>query len=263
MVANQLIVGGGSGGGGGSGTASTAASSSPTAILDYLMDALSMTTSAVPTASENSPCFHGSTSDHFPDGRTYRYVIEYYLSVPPGGERTKFVKGHPEDFHDLYFAQYIFALCTSWYLKTKQTPFEMKDLLTQAIYIKYSFEPLYSKYIGGGPGPDQDKLNRYLRAIMCDERGIVNCLSRETKAYCDCMKDKKREVKGMERTEFCVGCKIYFPRDGMMKCNGCNYAMFCTEGCHGKNWPKHQEQCEIRQDLQNMDDEIITGKIIK
>ena len=70
------------------------------------------------------------------------------------------------------------------------------------------------------------RLNRYIRNIECDERGIINCLSRETKAYCDCMNDKKREVKGMDKTEFCVGCKIYFPRDGMMKCKAAKLQCF-------------------------------------
>lgn len=126
----------------------------------------------------------------------------------------------------------------------------MKDLLTHAINIKYAFEPLYSKYKGRGPGPDHDKLNRYIRNIECDERGIINCLSRETKAYCDCMNDKKREVKGMDKTEFCVGCRIYFPRDGMMKCNGCKIAMFCTEDCFSKHSPAHREHyCNAKQEL--------------
>ena len=240
-------------GGGGSGTTgitSRAASSSPTALWDELMDALSLATTAavaaVPAAatatiaSENSPCCHGSTSDHFLDGRTYRNVIEYYVSVSKE-ERDEFSKRHPKYFADLNFSRYIFALCTSWYLKTKQMPPEMRLLLGKAIFIKYLIEPLRSKR---RPGPDYDKLNRYVRAIMCNDRGIVNCLWRETKAHCVCMNDKKREVKRMEKTEFCVGCKIYFPRDGMMKCNSCNHAMFCTEGCYAKYGPAHSKECK-------------------
>ena len=247
MVANQL-------GGGGSGTASTAAPSPPTAILGELMAALSLTTTAVPAAtattttatativSENSPCFHGSTSDHFPDGCAYSDVVKELLSTSQ--EVIDFVTDHGEYFTDLNFSQYLFALCTSWYLKTKRMPPEIKSLLTQAVRIKYLYEPTCSERSGCGPGPDHDKLNRYLRAIMTsnNDRGVVNCLSRETKSYCNCMKDKKKEVKGMDKTEFCVGCKFYFPRDGMLKCNACNYAMFCTKGCYAKYLPVHKEK---------------------
>jgi len=233
-----------------------AASSAPpptaTTVWDEVTEALTLTitatntAAAVAAASESiGPCCHGSTSDHFLDGRTYRNVIEYYVSVS-NEERYKFATSHPEYFADLNFSRYIFALCTSWYLKTKQMPHEMRLLLGEAIRIKYIIEPLRSKWRPGPDhdGPDYGKLNRYVRAIMCDDRGIVNCLWRETKAHCDCMKDKKREVKRMEKNEFCVGCKIYFPRDGMMKCNSCNHAMFCTEGCYAKYGPAHSKECK-------------------
>jgi len=159
------------------------------------------------------------------------------LVWPTYGLRKTFEKGHWEYFHDLQFAHYIFALCTSWYLKTNQLTPEMHDLLAMAMKIKYI-------HMNDGKF-NSDQVKRYVRAIFKnDDRNVINCLSRETKSYCDCMKDKKTEADGMEKTEFCYGCHTIVPREGMLKCSGCNFAMFCTDGCYDKHWPKHREVCK-------------------
>ena len=210
-----------------------------TAILDEVMEALTLTITTTPAAAAAAatasdrivPCCHGSTSTHFPDGRAYSDVITKCLSVckEKEGMIAKFVTDHKEMFRDLNFGQYIFAVCTSWYLKTNTTNGEMHILLLLAMLHKYSDDP--------------DKVKRYSIAMQVD-RGVINCLSRETKSFCECMQDKKTEAKGMAKTELCFGCDIIFPRKDMLKCSGCKIVMFCNEDCQTQNWPKHRENCQ-------------------
>ena len=223
-----------------------ASSSTPppptTNILKEAMEALALTatTTAVATAVASDgivPCFHGSTTDHFSDGRAYSDVIHDYLSEPKvDGRRTNFEKGHMEYFTDSNFSRYIFALCTSWYLKTNQTTEDMHDLLTMAIKIKYV-------HMNDGKF-DTDQYKKYVGAICNNnDRDIINCLSRETKSYCDCMKVKKTEAKSMAKVAWCNGCERSVPRKGMLICSGCNVAMYCNEDCQTQHWPTHREDC--------------------
>ena len=248
-------------------TNSSVVSSAATILFDVMNELWltnSTTAATIAAASDNSPCFHGSTSNHFPDGRSYNKVIVDYLSLTNGGTNPSAVKdfvsnrGHDEDFVDLNFSRYIFALCTSWYLKLNRTTPDMKELLHRALRIKYLYEPLCVELLSsGGPGPDHDKLNRYYRAIMMntDDRGFINCLSKETKPYCDCMKGKKREADTMDKIELCCGCKRTFQREGMLKCSGCKCVMYCNEDCQTKDWPKHRENCNTNKEFYKKNDE--------
>ena len=222
-----------------------AASSTPppptaTAVLDEMMAALTLNITATNTAaaavaaaaeSSSGPCCHGSTSAHFPDGRAYSDVIKGILAVQKDGKKKilKFNVDNKVYLKDLNFVRYIFALCTSWYLKTKTTNGDMKILLSLATVYKYFHD-------------DADKVKRYGRALSLD-RGVINCLSRETKSFCDCMQAKKMEAKGMAKRELCLGCRITFPRKDMLICGGCKSAMYCNEECQTKDWPKHREMC--------------------
>ena len=188
MIANQVATS----------TTAASSSSSPSANLNEMMEAFSLTITTA-SATDMSACSHGSTSTHFPDGRAYSDVITKCLSVckEKEGRIAKFVTDHKEMFRDLNFGQYIFAVCTSWYLKTNTTNGEMHILLLLAMLHKYSDDP--------------DKVKRYSIAMQLD-RGVINCLSRETKSFCECMQDKKTEAKGMAKTELCFGCDIIFQR---------------------------------------------------
>ena len=222
--------------------AAASSAAAATTVLDEVMEAFALTTTAAAstTPSDRGPCFHGSTSDRFRDGVAYRDVIRDYLSAP---DRPKFIKDH-QYFTDLTFSRYVFAVCTSWYLAMNRTTVDMRWLLQMAIEIKYLFVP--AMVGSGGPALDQDKLNRYCRGIhtTVNDRGVINCLSRETKPFCDCMKVKKTEADGLEKTEFCWRCRHSFPRDGMLKCSGCKIVMYCNEDCQTKDWPRHRETCK-------------------
>ena len=232
--------------------------------LIEVMDELSLTASstvtaaAAPASDIGGRCFHGSTFDHFPDGRAYRDIIRDFFAVTTKNfpdctaAAEKFTANHHEYFTDSNFFRYIFALCTSWQLKTKRTPVEMKVLIVLTITVKYLYEPLMS---GGQGEPDTDKMKRYIRAIMHeDDRGVINCLAKETKPYCNCMKDQKTEAKGMDKTGICLGCENIFPRKDMLKCSGCKFAMFCDDSCYDKHWPRHSKDC---QDIQKNDEVLL------
>ena len=231
-----------------------AASSAPppptaTAVLDEVMAALTLNITATnntaaaavaAAASESSgpSCCHGSTSSaHFPDGRAYSDIITGILAGQKlAGQKddreknVKFCVDQEENLKDLNFIRYIFALCTSLYLKTKTTNDEMKVLLCLATVYKYS--------------SDLEKKRRYNRALQLD-RGVINFLSRETKSFCDCMQAKKMEARGMAKTEVCNGCGIIFPRKGMLLCGGCKMANYCNEECQTKDWPRHRKNCRF------------------
>ena len=226
-----------------------AASSAPpppkaTTVENEVMEALTLTTTNTNTAtaasaSESSdPCLHGITYTHFPDGRPYSDVIKRILAL----SKDKDPEGLGEISKDenvggnRFFGQYIFSVCTSWYLRTNTTNDDMKSLLYFASISKYHSDP------------DQEKSKRYIRTIMQnDDRSVINCLSRETKAFCDCMQAKKTEAKGMAKTERCCGCGITFPRTGMLICSGCKISVFCDEVCQTLNWPRHREDCQELQ----------------
>ena len=147
-----------------------------------------------------------------------------------------------EYFEDLNFSRYVFALCTAWYLKTYQIMTTMDELtmmllLDIAMKIKYLF--VLANF-------DYAQYNRYQRVICNnDYRSIINILSRETKPYCNCMKDKKTEADTMEKVDTCFGCRHSFQREDILKCSGCKCAMFCTtEGCYKKYWSKHKASCQ-------------------
>ena len=222
-----------------------------TTVLDEVMKSLTLaitnTTTTTSAAASDSivPCCHGSTSAHFPDGRAYNDVIKKFVAVYGDEEKEeKLHEDHQKDMKDSNFIQYVFALGTSWYLKMNTTNRDMKWLLLTATLNKY--DPDKDK--------NKDKLIRYSRAItQKDDRGVINCLSRETKSFCDCMQAKKTEAKGMAKTERCYGCDRIFPRTGMLICSGCKLAMFCNEVCQTKNWPKHRESCQGLQKTQAED----------
>ena len=99
-------------------------------VLNEVMEALTLATTAYNTATAAAysdsigPCCHGSTSDHhFPDGRAYSDVVKRMLALFKDKEGyDKLIEDHKEDVRgDSNFSQYIFALCTSWYLRTNAT----------------------------------------------------------------------------------------------------------------------------------------------
>ena len=205
-------------------------------------------------ASKFSLCSHGSLYDHFHDtGVAYEDVMRDIIMLSQYAEeddtrrcteREIFVTDHKEKFVDLNFARYLFAVCTSQYLENKNLTNQTRELLSVALEIKYLYARQFEHQRSGGPAVDHDQAKRYRKQVYVGgDRGIINCLSRETKAYCTCMDDMKREAESMKKTEICGGCNRSVPRKGMLKCSGCNYLMYCNEECQNKHWPEHKHDC--------------------
>merc|ERR1712224_956755 len=88
-----------------------------------------------------------------------------------------------------------------------------------------------------------DKLIKHSRDVQT-KRGIINCLSRETSHFCDCMKEKKKEAKSMEKVQVCSGCKKYFPKIDLRYCSKCQMTPYCSIECAKLRWPIHKLVCK-------------------
>jgi hypothetical protein len=209
----------------------------------------------VSSSSSEMTCYHGSTAEKFPLDSDYGKVICDYISsrqklgdgisTREGGEfEIKFGMDHIELMADLKFGQFVFAFSTTVYLNNNleentYAKSTVRQLLYLGITIKYYWIPasLGEKY-------DKEKYYKYCRDIG-DERGIINCLSRETKIFCDCMKPKKSEAKNMEKLDKCYGCKELFAKADLRFCIGCNVVKYCSKECHINSWPSHKSDCRM------------------
>jgi rRNA maturation endonuclease Nob1 len=114
----------------------------------------------------------------------------------------------------------------------------IKVLLHLGIRIKYN----------GSSYDSSDKTLKYGSDVEADDRGVINCLARETKNFCDCMK-KKKEAKEMAKLLRCYGCSELFPKEQIRICTGCKIdgyfsARFHSKECHKKHWPEHRIVCK-------------------
>jgi hypothetical protein len=223
--------------------------------FDLLMTELSLSSTTATTA--NSMCYHGSTAERFSPGSDYRKAIQDFLSYEKvlmehekvlmerygkeeyrclcflGGFETKYLellKNLPE------LSQFLFAWSTHLFLNLddEESQEMIGLLLLFGIRIKYE----------DSSRENSEKIHKYNRDIQSgDERGIINCLSRETKNCCDCMKQKKKEAKGMAKLVPCNGCNCFFPKKQMRDCIGCTFS-FHSKECYEKYWPKHKIDCK-------------------
>lgn len=210
-------------------------------------------------------CFHCSTSEdlsrkEFKNVVEIWFVIVYTYRGNPKSNQEEWVESFYDNQHqkleakakfyndnelvlkDLRFARFLFALAAAWYLKMgTAATFDIQTLLDLAIRCKYLFVPKSRR-----EDDNKEKMEKYQRDI-CDERGIINVLLRETKPFCDCLAAKKIEAKGMEKLEQCYGCKVMFPKRIMKKCNGCNMVVYHSTECIEKYWHLHKESCQSNQ----------------
>ena len=120
-----------------------------------------------------------------------------------------------------------------------------------------------------GPGSiNYEKNCKYNRDIT-NERGLINCLSRETSLYCNCMTPHKIEankklsetttttttmdgrvttvVPTVVKVGTCFGCQQEFPKQTLSFCTGCNIHKYCGKRCQIDNWPHHKVFCKMVQ----------------
>ena len=204
--------------------------------FDLLMTELSLSSTTATTA--NSMCYHGSTAERFSPESDYRKSIQDFLSYEKvlmecyGKEEERclcFLGGFETLLKELpELDQFLFAWSTHLFLNLddEESRKMIELLLLFGIRIKYE----------DSSHDNSDKIHKYNRDIQSgDSRGTINCLARETKNCCDCMKQKKKEAKGMAKLVRCDGCKELFPKKQMRDCIDCEHLRFHSKECFEKN----------------------------
>lgn len=159
-------------------------------------------------------------------------------------------------------AKCIFALCTSLFFETTSIEeltkeYTLKLLMKLGLQIKHLKEA--SRAAGQGRKYDYTKLSKHYNDISDskifkssarrdgNDRGIINCLRRETKPFCNCMKAKKTEALDMEKLGICAGCNEVFPKIEMRPCTGCYRRFYHNKACYNQHWPVHKSDCQSIQ----------------
>merc|ERR1712238_588822 len=144
-------------------------------------------------------------------GSDYQMVLVERISIVENASTTEyrmllqnFETKHEDLLKEPDFYRYTFAYITevfrnSYGSEKYSPPFEahLQFILCLGIKSKYLHSPLSA---------DTEKLHKYGRDIMT-ARGIINCLYRETKTFCDCMKPYKIDAVGMDKLGSCYGCR--------------------------------------------------------
>ena len=258
-----------------------ARAASTTAATTVSIAAVSKSSSSSSTVEQlKVVCYHGSSAEHFVAGSEFLKMVKSYILLQKkyaGGGLTQEKKDAENKFfrdqeirkirYTDEFANFVFALGVSFYLKVtseekenyhrlqtsggrtlgerKQTvSFELEVILKMGMSSKYDAIPQTK-----GEKVDHKKFRKYCRDVE-SERGIINCLYRETKNDCDCMKTKKVEANNMVKMDLCNGCRKSFPKARTKICDGCNAVVYCSTKCSIDHWPCHKPYCTKEQERQ-------------
>jgi len=227
-------------------------------------------------------CYHGSSSSarQFDADSEYLKLVKSYVVL-----NKKYAGGDCDpdqhtDAHNKFFldtenqkimnnvecTNFVFALGVSLYLKLtseekesylrlqtskistwgerkKTASYELAKILQLGLVIKYDVLPRMI-----GEKLDRKQLRKYLRD-SATERGVINCLYRETKNHCGCMVTDKDRANDMDKMDFCHRCRKGCPKAETKVCDGCNAVVYCTEECQSKDWPRHREFCKREQNV--------------
>jgi hypothetical protein len=151
---------------------------------------------------------------------------------------------------DPRFSRFIFAFSTTVYLNSNLKEdllakiTVVRQLLKLGMSVKYAYIP---KSLGGEF--NAEIFLKHSNDIIANERGVINCLSRETKIFCECMKPKKTEAKDMEKLGRCFGCNELFQKEQLRLCTGCNTIKFCSKKCHSQKWNDHKVYCKVLREI--------------
>ena len=190
-----------------------------------------------------APCYHGCTKHEFNNSGEHFKVLQDFGHVGcESDDSHKFYEKFKHVLVNPTFGRFVIARVTSDYLKGKDDTLLLKRLLL-LVQIRYLYIP---RQEGKDVGLKSDYTNnnkKYTRDIMT-KRGRINVMAREIP--CDCMDEKKKEAKLMEKTAGCYGCQDEFPKKQMLRCKGCDFVQYCSKECRIKHWPKHNERCAKR-----------------
>mmetsp|Transcript_34994 Transcript_34994/g.39082 ORF Transcript_34994/g.39082 Transcript_34994/m.39082 type:complete len:272 (+) Transcript_34994:700-1515(+) len=234
-------------------------------------------------------CYHGSAIEKFSLDHEYSKTIHDYFILQ--NECSKFNydgtatialwpkfnedEGHMQVMEDEQFGSFIFAFYSQLYLNNKDAEILNKRKKWGGNYrIGYSNKDigfatehvmevllklgLHSKYDYVPKTKDGSKLCKFCRDIANkNKRGIINCLARETKEFCLCMNQDKAEAKNMEKVVNCHGCNQFFPKEQLLKCNGCDAVFYHNRQCQIDHWPRHKRFCKEMKNVNTVLAEVV------
>ena len=196
-------------------------------------------------------CLHGSTQEAInPHGEYHKALEGYFRVYQKGGtiteeELIESIRAYKRDHERLRidpgFARFIFTWCTQKHITNCDDKRFVPFLLILGIEIRYICIPSAEGHYVGPGSEYRKKFEKYNRDIYTD-RGVVNCLARETP--CDCMKSARKEANAMGKVGFCFNCKKTFPKERMLLCSGCRYVKYCSAKCQLVDWPSHKSYCK-------------------
>jgi hypothetical protein len=155
---------------------------------------------------------------------------------------------HPHLMKDPEFCKYLFATCTTNYMidgygRNQAQQIIVMGLLQLGLEVKYLWIPMSKgKNVDAG-SVEHDNFMKYFRDVFTDERGLINCLSRETRQFCDCIASKN-EARTMEKLGLCHVCEQLFPKETLRYCTGCQSEQYCSRKCYVNHWPIHKKGCD-------------------
>jgi hypothetical protein len=219
----------------------------PKSALGELMKKLALT----PSTSSEMTCYHGSPAEKFYIDNDYEKSIRDYLLT-----QLKFSKGHSSAIweknnmlnvelgmkFDLDHLEFMKDLKLEGNVSAKSV---VQALLIMGFRIKYRWIPVLLPGVLAEKCSTK-KLKKYCRDIRTDDRTIINILSRETKAFCDCMKPKKTEAKNTKKMGRCSGCDTLFPKEQMLECTRCRSHYYHSKEYQINHWPFHKFFCKER-----------------
>ena len=252
--------------------------------------------SSFSSTTDDVVCYHGSSAEHFVAGSEFLKIVKSYVSLfkkcfnNQNDAYAKFFsdKENQKVMLNVDLANFIFALGVSVFLNipseekqkdrekyrrvlqkhgrsigecwevTKTATYELELIIRFGLAVKHDvFLQMTGQQV------DVEKLRKYNRDVG-NERGIINCLYRETKKVCECMATDKDQAKDMDKTDWCSACRKFFPKERTKICDGCEAVVYCSTKCSIADWPHHKLICKtanyiIRKNDGN-DDVFVVGK---
>ena len=218
-------------------------------------------------------CYHGSSAKHFAAGSPFLKIVKSFVSLikkkTGDDDAVNKFKNDIENkkiMIDVEFTNFVFAMGVSLYLKLtseekesyhrfqqtsgsafmdgmkKTASYELESILKLGLSMKYDAIAQIM-----GEKVDYERLAKYVRDSE-NERGIINCLYRETKNHCVCMATDKDRANDMDKMVVCNGCLKGFPKARTMICDGCMAVVYCRENCSITHWPFHKSYCTVTQE---------------